>query len=74
MQARREYDRTRSQSPERKEYQRLREQESRKRAKELGKCRSCSNPAIPGQTRCPTCAERHRESRIRSNAKRKVTA
>ena len=29
-------------------------------AKESGKCIHCSNPTIPGQTRCITCAEQHR--------------
>ena len=69
---RREYDRARSQNPERKEYWRLLAQEKRQRAKELGQCRNCSKQAIPGQTRCPTCAEKHRESRRRGNAKRRA--
>ena len=30
--------------------------------------------SIPGQTRCATCAERHRESRRRSNAGRRAAA
>ena len=33
----------------------------RKRPKGQGKYRSCSEPAIPGQLRCTTCAEQHRE-------------
>ena len=72
-QDRQEYDRQRDQTPERKEYRRLLAQERRRKAKELGLCKSCPNPAKPGQARCPACAERHRESRIRSNAKRKAT-
>ena len=71
-QDRREYERNRRQNPERKEYRRLREQERRKRAKELGHCRDCSKPSIPGQTRYPTCAEKHRESRRRSDAERRA--
>ena len=41
---RREYDRQRSQNPERKEAHRLQERERRRKAKELGICRECSNP------------------------------
>ena len=67
-----EYDRTRSQRPERMEYRRLREQIRRQRAKALGLCRSCSNPAIPGQTRCLTCAEKHRQSRRVNDARRRA--
>ena len=70
--ARREYEQVRSQYPERKEYRRLLAQGKRSRAKELDQCRNCSKQAKPGQTRCPTCAEKHRESRIRSNAKRRA--
>ena len=62
----------RSQHPERKEYQRLHEQKKRERAKELGPCRNCSKPAIPGQSRCETCAEHHRQSRRRSDANRRA--
>ena len=68
------YEQQRNQSPERMEYRRLLAQEKRRKARELGQCRSCSNPAIPGQTRCPTCTEKHRESRRRSDAKRKTAA
>ena len=42
------------------EYNRRLAQEQRQKAKELGKCRICSEPAILHQTRCPTCAEAHR--------------
>ena len=73
-QQRTEYDRQRDQTPERREYYRLHAQERRRKAKELGLCKSCPNPAKPGQTRCPTCAEKHRESRIRSKAKRRDMA
>ena len=70
--ARREYEQVRSQHPERKEYQRLHEQKKRERAKELGLCRNCSKPAIPGQSRCETCAGNHRQSRRRSDANRRA--
>ena len=63
-----EYDRQRNKSPERVEYQRLYAQKRLHRARELGKCKNCSKPAIPGQSRCETCAEQHRQSRRRSHA------
>ena len=43
-------------------------------AKLLGRCQKCSRPAIPGQSRCPTCAEAHRQSRRRSDAMRRDAA
>ena len=73
-QERLQYDRQRDQTPEGRESHPLYAQERRRKAKELGLCKSCPNPAKPGQTRCPTCAEKHRESRIRSNAKRRESA
>ena len=45
--------------------------ESKKRretAKAHGLCRSCSKPAIEGQTRCQECAENHRVYRRKRNA------
>ena len=56
------------------EYRRLLAQDKRRKDKELGKCRSCSNLATPGQTRCPTCAEKHREYGRSSNANRRASA
>ena len=64
--ARRQYDNTRSQSPELQEAHRRYTKEKREQQKSLGLCRSCPNPAIPGQIRCPTCAEEHRQARRRS--------
>ena len=61
--ARREYDKKRNKDQERREYRRRYAQEQRQAARELGKCRDCSKPAIPGQTRCGSCAENHRQSR-----------
>ena len=71
---RREYDRKRSKNPDRMEQGRLNAQARRQIAKATGKCKSCPEPAIPRQTRCPTCAEAHRQSRRRSDAKRRAAA
>ena len=46
----------------RRERQRTRHKEKQERAKSLRICRHCGEPAIPGQTRCEHCAERHRIS------------
>ncbi len=70
----REYEQARSKSPERMEYNRRLAQEQRQKAKELGQCRNCSEPAILSQTRCPRCAEAHRQSRRHSDARRRATA
>ena len=70
-QERLQYDRQRDQTPEGRKSHRLYAQEHSRKPEELGKCKSCSNPAKPGQTRCPTCAERHRESRRRRDAKKR---
>ena len=70
--ARREYEQARN--TERREYNRRYAQEQRQKAKELGKCRDCSKPAIPGKTRCTTCAENHRQSRRRRDARRRAAA
>ena len=73
-QERLEYDRQRNQTPERMEYNQRYQQERRRQAKFLGLCKNCSNPAIAGQTRCLSCAEKHRQSRRRSKAKRTAIA
>ena len=68
---RREYERTRRQRPERRETLRKASQANRQKAKNLGLCRDCSNPAIPGQTRCEICAEKHRQAdRTRATTRR----
>ena len=69
---RREYDRLRNQRPERKEFHRRHAQEQRQRAKESGLCRHCGNAAIPSQIRCERCAERHRQSCRRGDARQKT--
>ena len=71
---RREYERARSTTPERKEYQRQSRQRRIQIAKEAGKCRDCSNLAIPSQTMCETCAEKHRISRRKNDARRRAEA
>ena len=61
-----DYYRLKNQNPEHKERARLFAQEKRRKAKELGLCRDCPNPAIPAQSRCETCAKQQRESRRRA--------
>ena len=56
----------------RKDYRRRCIQERRKKAKELGECRDCNDRAIPGQTRCESCAGKHRLVR-RANYYRRHT-
>ena len=72
--ARREYEQARNRNPERMEYNRRLAREQRQIAKATGKCRSCPKPAIPEQTRCPRCSEHHRQSRRRSDARRRAAA
>ncbi len=69
---RRQYDKNRDQRPERKQYVRERGKNNRQRAKELGLCRTCSQPAIPNQTRCPSCAAKHRLGNATITAKRRA--
>ena len=62
------------QRPERKENKLRHAQAKRQEAKSLGLCVACGAPPIPDQTRCFSCAEVHRQSRRRSDAKRKAMA
>ena len=48
---------------ERQERGRARAAENRRKLKDSGLCKDCRQPAIPGQTRCPSCVEKHRQSR-----------
>ena len=48
---------------ESKERARARAAKNRTKLKDAGLCKDCRQPAIPGQTRCPSCAEQHRQSR-----------
>ena len=58
--------------PKRREAHRKAARDWRERAKELGLCRDCREPAIPTQTRCEACAEKHRAAhRIYYAARRK---
>ena len=72
-QNRREYELKRAKRPERKENKLRHAQAKRQEAKSLGLCVACGAPPIPDQTRWPTCAEKHRVSRRRSNATRRQT-
>jgi hypothetical protein len=56
----------------RKDYRRHYMQERRKKPKERGECRDRNDRAIPGQTRCESCAEKHRLVR-RANYYRRHT-
>ena len=71
---RQEYEGRRNQRPERKEAHRKWGAQKRQRARDLGLCSDCSNPAILGQTRCETCAEKHRQRRRQSDRDRRATA
>ena len=62
------------QRPERKENKLRHAQAKRQEAKSLRLCVACGAPPIPDQTRCFSCAEVHRQSRRRSDAKRKAMA
>ena len=69
---RREYEQNRSQRTERKQFGRDQQKKRRQRAKELGICKTCSQPAIPDQTRCPSCAEKNRQQHRSAKAKRQA--
>ena len=61
--SRRTYEQARSQTPDRKEYRRLHARQVLREKKEKGQCRGCPNPAIPGQTRCEVCRDKHNRNR-----------
>ena len=63
IEAQRQRDRARNQTPERKEAERLQKQKARRERKAAGLCKTCPNPAIPGQTRCEACRDKHNQSR-----------
>ena len=56
---RREYEKSPQQTPERQEYKRQYERGRKLAAKATGRCTGCPKPAIPGQTRCRLCVEKH---------------
>ena len=74
IESRRAYEQTRSQTPDRKEYVRLQKQKDRRERKAAGQCRICSSTAIPGQTRCEVCRDKHRVSRRASATKQREKA
>ena len=68
-QRRRAYEQARNQLPHRRERNRVEAKERHRQAKELGLCRTCPSPAMPGQTRCQDCVEKRRLYRIRAREK-----
>ena len=70
-QTKRELDRTRNQTPERKAFLRLQQQKLRENRKALGQCRNCPQKAIPGQVRCEACRDKHQADNRRRNAEHK---
>ena len=47
---------------EQRERARARAVENRRKLKELSICKDCRKPAVPGQVRCSSCADKHRKS------------
>ena len=72
LEKRREYDKKRNQRPERLQSARDSQKRQRQRRKELGKCKACPQPVIPGQTRCPSCAAKHGQHNDNATAKRQA--
>ena len=70
----REHEGPKQLQPEHREASRQTAKDWRERAKELGLCRDCREQAIPKQTRCEACAEKHRVSRRKNDAKRRTAA
>ena len=64
--------RKRTSTPARREQHRLNAQEHRRKAREQGLCVACRATAIPEQSRCEQCADRHRVDRRRWQANRKA--
>ena len=61
--ARRLYEQTRNQTAERKEAAKIHAKKVRQEKKDAGLCRSCANKAIPRQTRCESCRDKHNRNR-----------
>ena len=68
-QRRRAYEQARNQLPHRRELKRRKEKERHEQAKELGLCRTCRSPAMPGRTRCQDCLEKRRLQQIQAREK-----
>ena len=60
--------------PERKKTRREYKKKQREMLKASGLCKDCRGSAIPGQTRCEACAEKHRVRRRQNNATRRTKA
>ena len=69
---RRTYEKARSQTPERKAYQKRQRQKRIQIAKETGRCLTCENPAILGQNKCQTCTEKDRQYRRKSDTAKRA--
>ena len=63
---RRAYEQAGNKLPHRREQQRVLARERHRQAKDLGLCRTCQSPAVPGQTRCQDCVEKRRLYRIQA--------
>ena len=68
-QRRQAYEQARNKLPHRREQHRVEAKERHRQAKELGLCRTCRSPAMPGQTRCQDCIEKRRLQRIQAKEK-----
>ena len=66
--ARRAYEQARNQTAERKEFQRLQAQKLRRERKVASLCVGCGNQAIPGNTSCEVCRDKHNQGRNRVTA------
>ena len=64
---RRGHDSPNQRPPEYREASRKATRNWRERAKKLGLCQDCRGQAIPNQTRCEACAEKHRAAARRKN-------
>ena len=67
----REREGPRQRPPEDREASEKAAKDWREKAKELGICRDCREQAIPNQTRCEACAEKHRVRHRQGNATRR---
>ena len=57
---------------QKRERDRVRATDKRQRSKELGLCKHCPAKPIKGQTRCPSCAARHRQYNDNFSPKRRA--
>ena len=71
LEARRQYEIARSQTPERKTYQLELHRKNYAKRVDLGLCRDCGKLPIEGQTRCEACRDKHKADGRRRNAERR---